>query len=283
MDLVAGSPSLPRSANKPFIALNCAAVPEALLESELFGHTRGAFTDAREARQGLFVKADGGTLFLDEIGDMPLPLQAKLLRALQENVVRPVGSAEDVPFDARILAATHRNLDDAVDAGTFRSDLLYRLDVLRIELPPLRERGSDVLVLAHHAIAQIATRLGRPTRALSPAAAHCLLDHPWKGNVRELHNALERAVALAEDEFIEPSDLPLRVGRSQPAAGATPSSPPSLQPLVSLAEMERAHIARVMRHTNGNKVRAAIILGIDRKTLHRHLTKMDRGETPQLG
>ncbi len=194
-----------------FVAVNCAAMPEALLESELFGHVRGAFTDAREARSGLFVEARRGTLFLDEIGDMPLGLQPKLLRVLQERTVRPVGGSGEIPIDVRILAATNRDLESAIEERRFREDLFFRINVIQIPLPPLRARVGDILPLAQHYLAQIAARAGKSVTAISPPAAAKLLAYPWPGNVRELVNCVERAVALARHEQIVVDDLPDKV------------------------------------------------------------------------
>jgi DNA-binding NtrC family response regulator len=255
----------------PFVAVNCAAVPEALLESELFGHVRGAFTDARAARPGLFVQASGGTLFLDEIGELPLALQPKLLRALQERAVRPVGADLEVPFDARIIAATNRDLESAVEEGRFRQDLYFRIDVLRVDIPPLRERGNDVLLLAQHFIDRCARKVGKPVVGLSPAVAKRLLDYPWPGNVRELQNCIERAVTLARYERLAVDDLPEKVHRYRRwsvAAGGEGRSE-----LASLEEMERAHVLRVLERVGNNRKLAAQILGVDRKTLYRKLVR----------
>jgi DNA-binding NtrC family response regulator len=252
-----------------FVAINCAAVPEALLESELFGHMRGAFTDARTARQGLFLEAQGGSLFLDEVGEMPTALQAKLLRALQERTVRPVGSDKEVPFDARIIAATHRDLESRVSDGQFREDLYYRLNVLQIELPPLRARGSDVLVLANSYLHRVAQRSGKAVTSIAPEAARKLVNYAWPGNVRELVNAIERAVALAEYDEITIADLPDKIQAFKSSdilvAGHDPSE------LVSLEEVEKRYILRVVEAVGGNRSRAADILKVDRKTLYTKL------------
>ena len=256
-------------ADGPFVAINCAAVPENLLESELFGHTRGAFTDARTTRAGLFVEASGGTLFLDEIAEMPLALQAKLLRAIQERKVRPLGSDREVPFDARIISATHRDLDSRVAEGDFREDLYYRLHVLHIRLPPLRERGTDVLQLANEFLGRIARRSGKNVKGIAPEAARKLLAYAWPGNVRELANAMERAVALAEYEEITIADLPEKIQGFTAShvlvAGLDPSE------LVSLEEVERRYILRVIEAVGGNRTRAAEVLRVDRKTLYTKL------------
>jgi DNA-binding NtrC family response regulator len=253
----------------PFVALNCAALPEHLLESELFGHARGAFTDARSARTGLLVHANAGTLLLDEIAELPLALQPKLLRALQERCVRPVGGEEEVPFDARIVAATNRDLDAAVEEGRFREDLFFRIDVLRIEVPPLRARGSDVLVLAQHFLRECANRSGKAVVGLSHGAAEKLLQYAWPGNVRELANCIERAVALTEHEQILVEDLPERIRAEARSHLLVTSDDPS--ELVPLEIVEQRYIARVMESVGGNKTLAARVLGLDRKTLYRKL------------
>jgi len=253
----------------PFVALNCAALPEHLLESELFGHVRGAFTDARAPRTGLLIHATGGTLFLDEIADLPVALQPKLLRALQERRVRPVGSEEEVPFDARIVAATNRDLDAAVEDGRFREDLFFRLDVLRIEVPPLRARGSDVLLLAQHFVRESATRSSKAVVGLSHGAAEKLLQYNWPGNVRELANCIERAVALTDHEQILVEDLPERIRDYGRGHVLVASDDPS--ELVPLEVVEQRYVARVMEAVGGNKTLAARILGLDRKTLYRKL------------
>jgi DNA-binding NtrC family response regulator len=258
----------------PFVAINCATLPETLLESELFGHARGAFTDARAARTGLFVQASGGTLFLDEIGELARALQPKLLRALQERCVRPVGAAEEVPFDARLVAATNRDLESAVEEGRFREDLFFRLDVLPVEVPPLRARGGDVLLLAQHFARQYATRIGRPALGLSRAAAERLGDYDWPGNVRELQNAIERATALCDHDLILPDDLPERIRGHRRAPTLLAGDDPSA--LVPLEVVEQRYIAHVLAATGGNKTLAARILGVDRKTLYRRLETLDR-------
>ena len=200
-----------RRAQQPFVAVNCAAMPEALLESELFGHVRGAFTDARVPRRGLFLEAHGGTLLLDEIGDLPLALQPKLLRALQERAVRPVGGDRELPVDVRLIAATNRDLESAMDEQRFRDDLYFRINVIHVALPPLRARGSDVLLLAQHFLGACAARAGKHVTGLSPAAAERLLAYTWPGNVRELQNCMERAVALTRMSEITVEDLPDKI------------------------------------------------------------------------
>jgi two-component system response regulator HydG len=258
-----------RHSSGRFVAVNCAAMPEALLESELFGHVRGAFTDARSAREGLLVAASGGTLLLDEIGDMPIGLQPKLLRVLQERVVRPIGATVEVPFDARIIAATNRDLEGAIEAGRFREDLYYRINVIHLQLPPLRARGGDALALAENFLGEAAVRNGKPVPSLSSGAAERLLAYDWPGNVRELRNCMERIVALARTDRIDEIDLPPKVRdyRSGHVLVAG-DHPHELQPL---EEVERRYILRVVEACKGNKSQAARVLGIGRKTLYRRL------------
>jgi two-component system response regulator HydG len=259
----------------PFVGFNCAAIQEALVESELFGHVRGAFTDARAEHRGLFLQADGGTLFLDEIGSMPAAVQPKLLRALQERAVRPVGATQEIPCNVRIIAATNRDLDAAVEDGSFRADLLFRLDVVRVQLPPLRARGSDVLLLAQHFLEQYAARAGKRVSTLSPPVAEKLLAYTWPGNVRELQNCIERAVALARYESLVVDDLPERIREYSASHVIVAGSDPS--ELVPLEEVERRYILRVLEATGGNKTLAAQVLGLDRKTLYRKLERYGTG------
>jgi DNA-binding NtrC family response regulator len=256
-------------ATKRFVAVDCAAMPDALLESELFGHVKGAFTDARNARTGLFVQADSGTLFMDEIGELSMTLQPKLLRALQERRVRPVGGESEVPFDARIVAATNRDLETAVHDHAFREDLYYRLNVIHIELPPLRARGGDILLLAQHFLERFATSFHKPVGGISKPAAEKLLAYGWPGNVRELSNCVERAVALTRFEEILVEDLPEKVQDFKPTHMVLDSGDPS--ELVTMDELERRYILRVLEALNGNKSLAAQTLGLDRKTLYRKL------------
>ena len=259
-------------ATGPFVAVNCAAIPEALLESELFGHTKGAFTDAKTQRRGLFVEADNGTLFLDEIGEMPLSMQVKLLRALEERAVRPVGSNTVVPFRTRVVAATNRNLETAVKEQAFREDLYYRIHVVHIQVPPLRERAGDVLELATHFLRRAAERQGKAVTTLAPQVADKLLAYTWPGNVRELLNCMERAVALAQFEEIKVEDLPERI-RAYSARPLVVTA--DADELVSLEELERRYVARVMEAVGGNKSSAARVLGVDRTTLYRMLDRFD--------
>jgi DNA-binding NtrC family response regulator len=254
-----------------FVAVNCAAMPEALLESELFGHVRGAFTDARDARPGLFVEARRGTIFLDEIGDMPLGLQPKLLRVLQERTVRPVGGAGEIPIDVRILAATNRDLESAIEEKRFREDLFFRINVIQIPLPPLRARVGDILPLAQHFIGQLAKRAGKEVTGISPPAAARLLGYPWPGNVRELGNCIERAVALTRFDQIVVEDLPDKVQNHRSSEIVLGGDDPSA--LVPMDEVERRYILRVLDAVAGNKTAAARILGFERKTLYRKLER----------
>jgi len=261
-----------RRAKGPFVAVNCAAVPETLLESELFGHVRGAFTDARESRQGLFQQASGGTLFLDEIGDMPMPLQPKLLRVLQERTVRPVGGSHEVDVDVRIVAATNRDLDEAIEDHRFREDLFFRINVVQLAIPPLRARAADVLQLAQHFTARYSARSGKPVLGISAAAAERMVTYPWPGNVRELQNCIERAVALTRYDHVAVDDLPEKVRDYRSShvliAGDDPTE------LVPMEEVERRYIRRVMDAVQGNKTAAARVLGYDRKRLYRKLGKL---------
>ena len=260
-----------RRSHGPFVAINCAAVPEPLLESELFGHARGAFTDAKEAHPGLFVQAKGGTLFLDEIGDMPLGLQPKLLRALQERTVRPLGGKSEIPIDVRIVAASNRDLESAIEEKRFREDLYYRLNVVQVSLPPLRARGSDILPLALAFIQRYAAEARKNVKGFSKEVAAKLTAYAWPGNVRELQNSMERAVALTRLEEICVDDLPekIRDYRSShvDVAGDDPAE------LVPLEEVERRYILRVVEAVAGNKTAAARVLGLERKTLYRKLER----------
>ncbi len=260
-----------RRASGPFVAVNCAALPEPLLESELFGHARGAFTDAKSARTGLFVQANRGTLFLDEVGEMPLGMQAKLLRALQDRVVRPVGSDQETPFDARIIAATNRDLLEAVEQGRFRQDLYFRLNVLEIEVPPLRSRGSDALALAQSFLQRSASVAGKAIRDISPDAEQKILDYQWPGNVRELQNCMERAVALARFDRITVDDLPERIRNFSRSHVLVTAGQP--EELVTLEEVERRYIRSVLEAVHGHRTAAARVLGLDRKTLYRKLER----------
>jgi two-component system response regulator HydG len=255
----------------PFIAVNCAAMPPNLLESELFGHVRGAFTDAKRSHDGLFVQASGGTLFLDEIGEMPLEMQPKLLRALEERSVRPIGGTQNVSFDTRIIAATNRDLETDVEDGRFREDLFYRIDVVRIHVPPLRSRGNDVLLLAQHFLERVASRAGKAVTGFTGAAAQRLLEYDWPGNVRELQNFIERAVTLTRFEEITVDDLPKKIRNYHASQMVIVGDDP--EQLMSLEELERRYIQRVLKAVTGNKTQAARVLGLDRRTLYRKLKR----------
>jgi len=256
-------------ASAAFVPINCTAMPEGLLESELFGHVRGAFTGAHTAKRGLFAEADGGTIFLDEIGDMSPALQAKLLRVLQDHEIRPVGGNKGTRVDVRVIAATNKDLRKAVAAGLFRQDLYYRLNVIAIHVPPLRERPEDVALLAHAFIGRHA-----PERkiALSRGALELLQRPPWEGNARELENAIERALLLASGSEILPADLPFAEAAGSPSSAREPA-PDLLEDAVgrqlSLHELTAAYTDRILELVKGNKVKAARILGINRRTLYR--------------
>ncbi len=253
----------------PFVAINCGAVPENLLESELFGHAKGSFTGASSDRPGLFEAATGGTLLLDEIGEVPPAMQVKLLRVLQEREVRRVGENQSRPVDVRLLAATNRDLTAEIHAARFRQDLYYRLRVVEIRVPPLRERRADILPLARRFLAAAAERTGRKVTGFVPAAAHQLMRYDWPGNVRELQNAIERAVVLASRSRVDVDDLPPEVGRALPDVHA----PGDVLPL---ADVEREYILSVLSSVGGNRTQAAARLGIGTATLYRKLKEYDK-------
>jgi transcriptional regulator with PAS, ATPase and Fis domain len=260
-------------ADGPFVALNCAALPETLVESELFGHERGAFTGADRLKRGRFELAAGGTLFLDEIGELPLAVQAKLLRILQERQYERVGGTTTLDTDIRLLAATNRDLNRAVAENRFREDLYYRLAVFPVHLPALRERGEDVLLLAEHFVRQLGAKLGQPEPGLSDAARHCLLAHAWPGNIRELQNALERALILADGAPISAEQLgivPLVSSGATTGAATIEETASGTEP-GTLAYQERHMIGDALRRANGNKSRAAAMLGLSRFQLLRRL------------
>ncbi|MFL5356796.1 sigma-54-dependent transcriptional regulator [Archangium sp.] len=264
----------PRAA-MPFVAVNCGAIPAGLIESELFGHARGAFTDARTARRGLFSEADGGTLFLDEVGELPPPAQVKLLRVLQEGEIRPVGENRAEKVDVRVLAATLRDLGRLVERGEFREDLYYRLNVVNVRVPPLRERPGDVLLLARAFLSRFNRELNRepPVLGFSPEAEALLSSYAWPGNVRELENAMERAVLLAEGEQILPQNLPERLWSSPPPATAPAPAPTGPSPEANLSlkqairDLEESYIRAALRRTRGNRTRAAEVLEISHRAL----------------
>ncbi|MFC1705657.1 sigma-54-dependent transcriptional regulator [Planctomycetota bacterium] len=259
---------------RPFVAINCAALPETLLESELFGHVRGAFTGASVARKGLFAQAGGGTLFLDEVGEIPVTLQPKLLRALDERTARPIGGDKELPFDVRLVAATNQDLESAVDEGRFRQDLFFRLNVVQIELPPLRARGTDILLLAQHVLEHLAAHSQKPITGLSEPFAEKLLVYSWPGNVRELKNAMERAVALTRHDKLCVEDLPEKIRAYRRSHLVIGGEDPI--ELASMAEVERRYILHVLEATGDNKTLAARVLGFDRRTLYRKLARYNR-------
>lgn len=258
-----------------FSSINCGALPESLLESELFGHVKGSFTGAVKDKDGLLVAAEGGTLFLDEIGEMSAATQVKLLRAIQEREVIPVGATEPIAVDVRILAATNRDLEDEIRRGTFRSDLYYRLNVIQLRLPPLRDRMEDIELLARHFLERLAGREGTDApRELQPEALDVLRRYDWPGNVRELENALERAAVVAPGQSIAAEELPDRVRETHPVRIVDETAPPN----PSMEVIERAYILYVLQAEDGNKTRAAEVLGIDPSTLYRKLNRYGIGE-----
>lgn len=252
----------------PFIPLNCAAIPETLLESELFGYLRGAFTDAKRDRKGLFQEANGGSLLLDEISEIPVNLQAKLLRVIEDKEVRPLGASRGEKVDARILAASNRDLDQLVNEGRFRQDLFYRLNVIRIELPPLRERPEDIPMLVEHFIQKFSGKTKRRVQGIAEEALAAILNYRWPGNVRELEHTIERAVLLGKSELISATDLPPQLLAKD---GNEVSLAKALSKGYTLKNLERDYIKHVMETTKGNKTEAAGILGVDRTTLYRKL------------
>ena len=258
-------------ADEPFVAINCAAVPATLIESELFGHAKGAFTDAKGTREGLFSRANGGTLFLDEIGELPMEVQPKLLRALQERKVRPVGSNDEIPFDARVIAATNRDLEAEIKRGDFREDLYYRINVVRVPVPPLRERGGDILMLAQAFVERFGSRFHKDVDGIATPTAKKLMAYDWPGNVRELENCVERAVALTRFDKLTVEDLPENVRAYKASRFVMDAEDP--QELLTMHELEKRYIHRVLSLVEGNKSRAARILGLDRRTLYRKLER----------
>jgi two-component system, NtrC family, response regulator AtoC len=255
-------------ANKRFLPINCGALPETLLESELFGYRRGAFTGAMQDKVGLLKAADKGTVFFDEIGDMPLSLQVKLLRALQERECYPLGSNEPVAFDVRMLCATNKDLDKEVREGRFREELLYRINVITLNLPPLRERKDDVALLANHFLRKYEKPLARSAMRFSKGAMRLLINYTWPGNVRELENTVERAVILAETDVIHTQDLPEKLHSAAPAANAGAGASGG-----TLEELEREHMRRILKAVKGDKVKAAQVLGIHLSTLYRKVQR----------
>ena len=254
-------------AARPFVAVDCAALPETLFESELFGHERGAFTGALSTRRGLLETSAGGTCFLDEIAELTAPLQAKLLRALQERAIRRVGGNDPIPLNVRVVAATNRDLHTLVGAGAFRDDLYYRLNVVSITVPPLRERATDIPLLAQHFLEKFAFETGRPVKRLAPDALALLAGYQWPGNVRELEHAIERAVALASSATLIADELPPHVRHEPERAPRLPA------PGMTLEDVKRWYVHKVLDEAGGNKLRAADLLGINRRTLYRILER----------
>lgn len=272
-------------ANAPFVAMNCAAMPEALIESELFGFEKGAFTGAHSSRAGLFESAHGGTLLLDEIGDMPLLLQAKLLRVLQEGEIKRIGSNRSIPVDVRIIAATHQNLAKMVSDGKFRQDLLYRLEVITLSLPPLRERKSDIPLLAEHFLKRSVIQHQKNIHNIDPAAMSALVHHSWPGNIRELSNVIERAVILSNSAEIKWSDLPEHIRQVE---GGTPFSSMWAETIqiplgTSLREVEELLILKTLEATAGDKNMAAKLLGTTSRTIYRKLDQLHPKESVEFG
>jgi two-component system response regulator HydG len=263
--------NLSNRADGPFMSINCGALPETLLESELFGHVKGSFTGAVRDKQGLFAAARGGSFFLDEVGEMPASLQVKLLRVLQEREALPVGATEPIPVDVRIIAATNRDLEEEVRRGNFRADLFYRLNVITLYLPPLRERRDDLLLLIEHLLQKLGQDRDMEPKALSSEALDAVMVYDWPGNVRELENALEHAVVLSRNSLIEASALPERITkrRKEPLVAERSYKNPTLEVI------ERAYIMYVLQAEGGNKTRAAEVLGIDPSTLYRKLSRYE--------
>jgi transcriptional regulator with PAS, ATPase and Fis domain len=261
---------------EPFIAINCAAIPDSLLESELFGYEKGAFTDARTQKRGIFELADKGTLFLDEIGEIPMMLQAKLLRVLEEQTFRRLGGLKDINLDLRVVAATNKNLREAVKEGAFRQDLYFRLNVIQISIPPLRERLDDILPLTRFFIEHYNRKFRRSIEGVSDAAAKLLLSHDWPGNVRELRNAIERAMILEESALVTAPSLPISVAHSE--SGTAPPAAPTAVAAgdgLSLIDNERSLVARALEKANGNQTQAARLLRVTRDTLRYKMKKFN--------
>ena len=260
-------------ADKPFVPVNCGALPEALLESELFGHEKGAFTDAKSNRRGLFAEADGGTIFLDEIGEMPIQMQVKLLRALEERKARPVGGNAEISFDVRVISATNRDLEQRIEQDEFREDLFYRVNVLQLNLPPLRARGTDVIALAQVFLERYASESGKAIQGIAENAAAKLMAYNWPGNVRQLRNVIERAVALSRLDTITIDDLPDKILDHRDDRLIIGGNDPD--ELTTMDDVERRYILHVLKTLDGNKTLAAKALGLDRKTLYRKLARYE--------
>ena len=261
---------------EPFIAINCAAIPDSLLESELFGYEKGAFTDARSQKRGIFELADKGTLFLDEVGEIPLMLQAKLLRVLEDQTFRRLGGLKDIKLDLRVIAATNKNLREAVKEGAFRQDLYFRLNVIQILIPALRERTEDILPLTKFFIEHYNRKFKRNIEGVTPAAEKLLVTHDWPGNVRELRNAIERAMILEESAMITPPSLPIAIARPEAATGlAVPATAEIPEDGLSLEDNEKNLLFRALEKTNGNQTQAARLLRITRDTLRYKMKKFN--------
>jgi transcriptional regulator with PAS, ATPase and Fis domain len=271
-----------RRSQGPFVALNCAAIPETLLESELFGYEKGAFTDARAPKAGILELASSGTIFLDEIGEMPLVLQAKLLRVLEEQTFRRLGGVRDIQIDVRVVAASNRKLTDAIEQGRFRLDLYYRLNVIQVVLPPLRERAEDLIPLAEHFVSLYNTKFKRNIKGLSHSAAAMLLSHDWPGNVRELRNVIERAMVLEEADWIQASSMKIATDSTKPTMLLLDETQPNQEQSsadapfeVSLEEAEKNLVKKALERAAGNQTRAAVLLGITRDTLRYKMKKFN--------
>jgi transcriptional regulator with PAS, ATPase and Fis domain len=271
----------PRAA-EAFVSINCGAFPETLLESELFGYEKGAFTDARAPKAGILELASSGTIFLDEIGEMPLVLQAKLLRVLEEQTFRRLGGVRDIQIDVRVVAASNRKLTDAIEQGRFRLDLYYRLNVIQVVLPPLRERAEDLIPLAEHFVSLYNTKFKRNIKGLSHSAAAMLLSHDWPGNVRELRNVIERAMVLEEADWIQASSMKIATDSTKPTMLLLDETQPNQEQSsadapfeVSLEEAEKNLVKKALERAAGNQTRAAVLLGITRDTLRYKMKKFN--------
>ncbi len=256
--------------NKPFVAINCGAIVDTLMESELFGYKKGAFTGANEDKDGYFKVANGGTLFLDEVGEIPLHLQVKLLRAIETGEIQPVGATEPVPVDVRIIAATNRDLSKEVEAGRFREDLYYRLNVIEIKLPPLSERKEDIPLLVNHFVEKYNREMNRRIKGVSNDAMRILMNYEWKGGIRELENVIERAIILADGDYITPADLPPNMVGSEQYLTTHPTTLKQ-----ALAAFERDHIRRILQETGWDKEKAAQLLGIGLSSLYRKMDELN--------
>jgi transcriptional regulator with PAS, ATPase and Fis domain len=277
-----------RRADSPFIAINCAAIPATLIESEMFGYEKGAFTDAKGRKEGLFEQAEGGTLFLDEIGELELSVQAKLLRVLEEGSFRRVGGLKDIPLDVRVIAASNRDLKTESEAGRFRLDLYYRLSVIQIDIPALRERDGDIITLAEHYVAHFNQRLRKRVRGFSPEVAEIFRHYSWPGNVRELRNVIERVMILEDGDLITSNYLPRGIGKDDLEGGdkashRSPASQPSNFSLpaegITLDEVELSLVRQALERSGGNQTRAAELLGISRDQLRYRLKKLEDAPT----